>query len=184
MFGNKRASSLGLVIVLAFVPLLGGCANEDKELVVYDEERTKDQMVRLEGIGYGLVVAPGFKLDVTNFNSDQTIDRKVKLPRLPRVRQYYHYRVYVPRGEEEKFKSIGGAISLKLVGKGRSWGWSGQLDSLIICTGGVSNYMYICDITVPDVPRFVPEYAHIIYKPDKTSINMPVKVIFISGGER
>ena len=186
MFEDKRATILRLVLALAFASLLGGCAsnNDYTHLEAYDEVRTKDDIERVKGVGYGLIAPSGWRMEITNFTSGQVIDRKIKLPRLPKFskRDNSYFKLFVPPGDEEQFKSIGGTISLMLVGEGKSWGATAELDSLTICS---AHYMYIDEFTnidFPAYPDFVPEYAHIVYKPDKTSIDMPVKVALLSGG--
>ena len=188
MCGYNGASSLGLVLALAFASLLGGCAsnNDYTHLEAYDEVRTKDDIERVKGVGYGLIAPSGWRMEITNFTSGQALDRKIRLPRLPKfsIRSGTIFYLFVPHGEEDKFKDIGGTITLKLVGQGKSWGATAELDSLTTCRS-FQNYMYIDEFTYidfPDNPDFVPEYAHIIFKPDKTSIDMPAKVVLRSGG--
>ncbi len=185
MFGNKRASSLGLVVALAFVPLLGGCAAEgvdEKELAAYDEVRTKGDIKHIRGIPF--IMPSGWEMEITNFRSSQTIDRKIKLPKLPKFSEHQAtiFLLFFPPGKEEEFQNIGGTIALTLEAKGQSWGAVARLDTLTICS---ANYMFIYEFTNPDFPihpDFVPEYAHIVYKPNKSSIDMPIKVVLSSGG--
>ncbi len=172
-------------MALAFVPLLGGCAIggvDEKDLVVYDEVLTRGDIEHIMGIPF--IMPSGWRMEITNFRSSQAIDRKIKLPKLPKFSRHKGtiLKLFVPSGNEDLFKNIGGTVALMLEGEGKSWGVKAELSSLIFCS---ANYFYpreFTQIDFPDCPDFVPEYVHIIYTPDKTSIDMPVKIVLRSGG--
>ncbi len=188
-YGRENVALFALVSALLFLTLLGGCSNGSShnesritQLETYDEVRTKGDIEHIRGIPF--IMPSGWEMEITNFTSGQAIDRKIKLPKLPKFSEGVAtiFKLYFPPGNEEEFQNIGGTIALTLEAKGQSWGAIATLDTLTICS---ANYMYIdefTDVDFPHYPDFVPEYAHIVYKPNKSSIDMPIKVVLRSGG--